>query len=425
MVIYNWAKELLLDLGVSQTLAENLNVIINCSIAITLALLLDYLFNKFISKTSVVVAKKSKFRFNVYLIQNRTYLYLAHYIPLSFINYSLEVILVDRKLWLLFFDKIINVLFIIVTIYLIKSIIKSFGNYFETIPKYKDKPIQNQIFVINTILWTLGSIIIILIVFDTKFKDLFTTIGALSAITMLVFKDTILGFVASIQVTFNDTVRIGDWITSDKYGADGTLIEINLVTVKVQNFDNTITTIPTYSLISDSFKNWRGMTNSAGRRIKRSLFIKETTVRFLSEEEIDSFKEIELISSFINHRQKEITNYNTRNKVNKKLAINGRNLTNLGLFRKYMIQYLNNHTGINKDMTLMVRHLQPTDRGIPIEVYAFSNDKAWTNYESIMSDIFDHFIAAVSFFDLEIFELPSTLTTGEKGSDNSPISNID
>jgi miniconductance mechanosensitive channel len=236
---------------------------------------------------------------------------------------------------------------------------------------------------------------------------LFTTIGAVSAIIILIFRDTILGFVASVQVSLNDMVRIGDWITFEKFGADGDVIEINLATVKVRNFDNTTTTIPTYSMIADSFRNWRGMLNSDGRRIKRHILIKAKSIKFLSDEEVQNMKNIQLIRSYIESRQAEIHKYNTINDVDKSLPINGRNLTNFGLFRKYITQYLQNYPGLNKEMILLCRQLQPTAQGIPLEIYAFTKDKRFENYEYIMSDIFDHIFASVAFFDLEIFELPS------------------
>ncbi len=202
-------------------------------------------------------------------------------------------------------------------------------------------------------------------------------------------------------------VRIGDWITFEKYGADGDVIEINLATVKVQNFDKTITTIPTYALISDSFKNWRGMSDSGGRRIMRSLSIKLDSIRYLSKDGLDKLKKISLISKYLETRQKDIETYNTANDIDKNLLLNGRNLTNIGVFRKYIDEYINQHSGINKEMMIMVRQLPPTSQGVPIEVYAFSADKRWKNYEYIMADIFDHLLASVSYFDLELFELPN------------------
>ena len=231
--------------------------------------------------------------------------------------------------------------------------------------------------------------------------------GAASAVLLLIFKDTILGFVASIQVSVNDIVRIGDWITFSKFGADGYVTEINLATVRVQNFDNTYTTIPTYSLIADSFQNWRGMQESKGRRIKRAIYIKQSSIKFLSSEDIERMKKIQLIKPYLEHREKEVSKYNRQAEANKQLLINGRNQTNLGVFRYYADAFLNENSAINKELFMMVRHLAPTDKGIPIEIFCFSHDKKWENYEHIQADIFDHLLAAVPYFDLEIFELPT------------------
>jgi miniconductance mechanosensitive channel len=257
------------------------------------------------------------------------------------------------------------------------------------------------------VLWIMGITAIFSEIFDIKIEKMLATLGAISAIILLIFRDTILGFVASIQVSVNDMLRIGDWITMDKFGADGDVIEINLATVKVRNFDNTTTSIPTYSLISDSFKNWRGMQKSEGRRIKRHVLIKSNSVRFIKNGELDDLMKIQLLKEYIAHKKVEIERYNLNNNIDKELSLNGRNLTNLGLFRKYITKYLENHAGLNKDMLLVCRQLQPTAQGIPLEIYVFSKDKQWENYEYIMSDIFDHIIASVSFFDLELFELPS------------------
>ena len=233
--------------------------------------------------------------------------------------------------------------------------------------------------------------------------------GALSAVILLIFKDTILGFVASIQLSANDLIRIGDWITMEKYGADGDVIEINLNSVKVQNFDKTITTIPTYKLISDSFKNWRGMSDSNVRRIKRALLIKGSSIKFLSENDLNELKKIKLIEGYIIKKEKEISEYNLNLKIDDSSLVNGRSLTNLGLFRIYIEEFLDNNPSINSEMTLMCRQLTPTSQGVPLEIYAFSKDQDWKKYEDIMSDIFDHLLASLKTFHLELFELPSSL----------------
>lgn len=391
----------------SDTWASYLNLAINIVVLIVVAYILDYIFKKILIIILAIVAEKTKSSFDDFLVANKTAKYVAHLVPLYFISKVVPVILKNFVYWESFFGKSVKVYMVFLSLWIIRSIFNSLKDYLKEKPKFSDKPIDSYTQVIMIILWVYAITYLVLILFDTNFKTLLGTFGAISAIIILIFKDTILGLVASIQVTVNDTVRIGDWITIDKFGADGDVIEINLATVKVKNFDNTTTTVPTYSLISDSFRNWRGMQNSNGRRIKRHILIKENSVRFIHPSEIDHFKKIQLITSYIEHRQSDIEKFNTNNGINKELAINGRNLTNLGLFRKYLTSYLESHAGINKEMNLMVRHLQPTDKGIPIEIYAFVSDKRWINYEHIMADIFDHIIASVNYFDLEIFELPS------------------
>ncbi len=261
-------------------------------------------------------------------------------------------------------------------------------------------------------LWVVGSTLIVSKLFDIDKKELLTILGAVSAVIILIFRDTILGFVSSVQVSINDMVRIGDWITMDKFGADGDVIEINLATVKVRNFDNTTTTIPTYSLSSDSFQNWRGMLNSDGRRIKRHILIKTSSIRFLDENDLVELNKIQLITAYLAARKQEIDQFNLQNGIDKSLPINGRNLTNLGVFRKYITEYLSHYPGVNKDMLLLCRQLQSTAHGVPLEVYVFSYDKRFENYEYIMADIFDHIIAAAPYFGLELFETMSENTLG-------------
>lgn len=407
MEIFNWAYKLLRELKLGHVSAIYGNLIVNMLVIAIVAYLLDKIFKKIIVLALAIIAQKTKTTFDDLLVENKTSKYVAHLIPLYFIYKTLPVALKDFVYWEFIFSKGITIFIITLSLWIIRSIFNAIRDYLKQQPDYNDKPIDSYVQVVMIILWIFGITAIVLILFDTRITTLLGTFGAISAIIVLIFRDTILGFVASIQVTVNDIVRIGDWITIEKYGADGDVIEINLATVKVRNFDNTNTTIPTYSLISDSFKNWRGMQQSDGRRIKRHILIKANSVRFIHRDEMNDLKKIQLISAYIEHRQADIDKYNTQNNVDKSLSINGRNLTNLGLFRKYINSYIETHPGVNKNMTIMCRHLQPTDKGIPIEIYVFTSDKRWINYEYIMADIFDHIIASVAYFDLEIFELPS------------------
>jgi miniconductance mechanosensitive channel len=392
-----------LDFGADFTLYGNLFV--NLLVLMVLAYAIDYLAKKILIIGLAIVATYTKSTFDDFLVANKTAKYIAHLVPLYYISIKIPIVLDDFVYWENLFGKSVKIFIIILSLYIVRSVFNSLKDYLKTLPKYNDKPIDSYIQVIMIVLWIYALLSIILLLFDTKKSSLLTAFGSISALIILVFRDTILGFVASIQVTVNDMVRIGDWITVDKFGADGEVEEINLATVKVRNFDNTTSTIPTYSLISDSFRNWRGMINSDGRRIKRHVLIKGATVRFVTNEELESFKRIQFVSNYIDKKKLDIDKFNTANNIDKSLNVNGRNMTNLGLFRKYIQKYIETHPGINKDMHLLVRHLQPTEKGIPLEIYCFSKDKKWENYEYIMADIFDHIIASVPYFDLELFEV--------------------
>lgn len=404
MKIFNWAYKLLKSWDFSTNVAEYINLGVNIIVLIIVAYILDYLFKKILIILMAIVAERTKSTFDDFLVANKTAKYVAHLFTLSFIYKTVPIILKEFVYWESFFTKGVKFYIIVLSLWIIRSIFNSLKDYLKGQPKYKDKPIDSYIQVIMIGLWVYGITYFILILFDTNITKLLATFGAISALIILIFRDTILGFVASIQVTVNDMVRIGDWITMEKYGADGDVIEINLATVKVQNFDNTITTIPTYFLISDSFKNWRGMLDSDGRRMKRSILLKSSSIRFLNDEEIENLKKIELIAPYLNHRQTDIDKFNKSHHVDKSVLINGRNLTNFGVFRKYIDQYIATHPGINKDMLFMCRQLQPTQNGMPLEIYAFVNDKRLVEFEHVMADIFDHILASVRYFDMEINE---------------------
>lgn len=396
--------------GMSESLAEYLNMAILLVGLLLLLIIIDFLTRKVITTAFIRLSEKTNTHFDDLLVKNKAPRNIAHIIPVIIADMLFDNVFIHFEDAEIFAGKALDVFGVLLTLWIVRSLLNTFKDFFKTLPRLKDKPIDSYIQVFMIFIWVLGFIFAFVILTDTKISTFLTTLGAASAIIILVFKDTIMGFVASIQVATNDMVRIGDWITFDKFGADGDVVEINLATVKVQNFDKTITTIPTYALISDSFKNWRGMSDSGGRRIKRALIIKQESVKYLNNEEIDNLKKIQLLTDYLDNRQKDITVQNERNSADKNLLINGRNLTNIGVFRKYMESYVENHSAINKEMTIMVRQLAPSSQGIPIEIYAFSKDKVWKNYEYIMADIFDHLVASVPYFELQLFELPSNTT---------------
>jgi miniconductance mechanosensitive channel len=394
-------------IGLSESTAKYLNMLLLLAALLIFVFSIDFIIRKIILNFFLQFTKTTKTSFDDFLVKNKTPRNIAHIIPLIIALELSPIVFTDFAYFGALIEKGLRLFAIIIILWIVRSILNTFKDYLKTLESSKDKPIDSYIQVFMIFAWVFGILVFFAIVTGIEFIKFITTIGAASAIMILVFKDTILGFVASIQVSINDMVRIGDWITFEKFGADGDVTEINLSTVKVQNFDKTITTIPTYALISDSFKNWRGMEESGGRRIKRALNIKLASVCYLSKENVNELKKIESISAYLETRQADIEAYNAQNNSNKKLLLNGRNLTNIGVFRKYIETYIENHSGIHKEMIIMVRQLAPGTQGIPIEIYAFSRDKRWENYEYIMADIFDHIIAAVPYFNLEIFELPS------------------
>jgi miniconductance mechanosensitive channel len=407
--IAHFLYDYLIEAGMSESIARYLNLIGLLLSMLILVGILDFVIKKVIRRFSLLFARRTKTNLDDIAITNKLPRLLAHILPLLLAIKLVPFVFIDFSYLSIIALKVGNITGIILILSIARSILRSLRDYFKTQPRFSDKPIDSYIQVFMIIGWILAAMTIFAIITDTTVWKFVTALGAASAVLLLLFKDSILGLVASIQVSMNDMVRIGDWITFDKYGADGDLIEINLATVKIQNFDKTITTIPTYALITDSFKNWRGMQESGGRRIKRALIIKQKNIKFLTPSEVDKLKGIQLIHDYLNLRNEKIAKYNQENNIDKSLLVNGRNLTNIGVFRKYMESYLSNHSALNKNMTMMTRQLAPTPQGIPIEVYVFSSDKRWKNYEYIMSDIFDHLLAAVTYFDLEVYELPTSI----------------
>ena len=371
-------------------------------ISFLLAVISKLVINSFLKKLS----KRTKTHLDDYLLSSQFPLNFSRAVPYVFLISVLPFWIVDSPTASSVILTLLNIYGVIVAIWIFRSILQTIRAFLLTLDSFKDKPIDSYIQVFMLLIWAIGIIVIFSIITGKEVGYFLTAMGALSAVLLLVFKDTILGFVASIQIAANDLVRIGDWVTMEKYGADGDVIEMNLSTVTIQNFDKTITTIPTYNLISDSFKNWRGMAESAGRRIKRSILISTPSIRFLESSELEKLCKIERISNYISERNSEINLDNKASNTNKSLAINGRNLTNLGVYRQYVENYLKTHPKISDKLTVMCRQL-PTNKfgATPLEVYAFSHDKEWVAYEHLTADIFDHLLAALQYFNLVSFEI--------------------
>jgi miniconductance mechanosensitive channel len=397
---------LISNLGVSEPWVVYLRLLVLVILLIILSSLAFLITKRVFIYYLYKVLKKSSFVWDDLFADTRAFDKLAHIVPAVIVRLMAPSIFSDFEQMLPFVIKLTDAYLIIVSMAVFFSIIKVGEYSLSQHPVFKDKPLTSYFQLIRILLYIVTIILVLSVLLGKSPVYFLSAFGAMSAIVLLIFKDTILGLVASVQMSSNDMVRVGDWVEMPKFNADGDVIDINLNTVKVQNWDKTITTIPTYYFITDSFKNWRGMQQSGGRRIKRAIFIDTHSVKLVDATMREKLKKIQLISNYVENRQKEIEEFNTQNNIDTSVLINGRRLTNLGVFRKYIESYLKSHPKIKHDMTLMVRQLASENKGIPMEIYCFTNTTDWVEYESIQSDIFDHLYSTASFFDIEIFQEP-------------------
>lgn len=348
-------------------------------------------------------ASKTKTKFDDILVNSKTLSRLSYIVPLlvieglSFLTPDFEIVI----------TRLSNILLVWIFILVIAAFLGAVNSYYETKPKSKERPIKGYVQVAVILNYIFGLIFIIGSLTGQSPWVLLSGVGAMTALVLLIFKDTILSFVAGIQITSYDLVHVGDWIEMPEYGADGDVIDIALHTVQVQNWDKTITVIPTHKLTEKSFKNWRGMMQAGGRRIKRAIYLDQTSVSFCTDERIAHFEKIHLISDYVQRKKDELTKFNRENKIDDALKVNGRRMTNLGTFRAYAQAYLKQHPQLNQSLTMMVRQLPPGPNGLPLEVYAFTNTTDWLAYEAVQADIFDHLLSVIGEFDLQIFQNPS------------------
>lgn len=406
--LHRFAYRYLTEIGVNKEIALYINQLVLVIAVLLISWIFFYITRRFLLGILNSVALKTSTAFDDFLVKNKVMMHVSRLVPYIIIKNSLPYLFQDFKSIIPFLTAVLDFVLIMFVVGIFRAFFKSCRDYLKTKELFKDKPVDSYLQVVSLFMYAIAGIMIFSLVTGMSAKAFVAGLGAASAVLMLIFKDTILGFVASVQVSTNDMVRIGDWIEMPKFGADGDVIEINLNTVKIQNWDKTITNIPTYYLISDSFKNWRGMHSFGGRRIKRAIHIKISSIHFVTEEEIDKLKSIQLLKPYIESRQLEIVDFNAENQVDTENPINGRHLTNVGLFRKYVEEYAKQKKGINTQMTLMVRHLAPGEKGLPIELYMFTDKTVWAYYENVMADIFDHILATVPYFNLEVFELPAS-----------------
>jgi miniconductance mechanosensitive channel len=371
-----------------------------------IAYLIDSICNNVFLRIFTKIAKKTKNIWDDLIVERKIIHKLINIVPAIFIFIMLPLAFPEEEQAKLLdvLKRLCEVYIIVIAIRFIYASLDLVNEVYNRKESVKNKPVKGFIQIIQVLVVVIGAICVIGVLINKSPITLLAGLGASAAILTLVFKDTILGFVAGIQLSTNDMLRPGDWITVDKYKADGEVIDVTLYAVKVKNWDNTVTTIPPYALISDSFQNWRNMFESGGRRIKRSINIDMNSVCFCTSEMLERFRKIGYLSDYINRKEEELKAYNEAHHIDDSVVVNGRRQTNLGVFRIYLLNYLKNHPGVNHDLICMVRHLQPTDKGIPVELYCFSSNRAWVVYEELQADIFDHVLAIIPEFGLHVFQ---------------------
>ena len=402
-----YIEQILLGWGLGENMANSLNIAFGIVLILIIAFLSDLIARQVILVILARIIKKTTTTWDDIIYEKKVFNRLSHLAPALVLFYAARYVLSDYTSISTFIQAVLRIYMIVVALRVINSLLHSLHAIYKTLEISKDRPIKGYIQVAQIIFYSIAIILILSILLGKSPAVLLTGIGALAAVLILVFKDTILGFVASIQLSANNMLRIGDWIAMPKHNADGDVIEITLNTVKVQNWDKTISTIPTYALVSESYSNWRGMEESGGRRIKRHISIDMQSVKFCTDDMLERFRKIGFLENYIDEKKNELSEYNKKHSIDNSVLVNGRRMTNLGTFRKYLESYLRNHPMVKQDMTLLVRHLQPTETGIPVQVYLFSKDQRWAFYESIQADIFDHILAVLPEFELRVFQNPT------------------
>lgn len=403
--LYLLLDETFLKLNFLELYAKLTAVLLTFLAIILVAVVVHWITKVIVVKVIHRLVENTKTDWDDYLLKRKVFNSLSHLTSAMVFYYSANFAQIPEVTN--FISTFTNIYFVVIFVKVVSGVLNASSDIYLTTPYSANRSIKGYIQLIMILVYFVAAIFIIAFIFNKSPLYFLTGLSAIAAVLLLVFKDTILGFVASIQLSANKMLKPGDWIEMPKHNANGTVIDISLNTVKVQNSDKTIITIPTYSLVADSFQNWSGMEESDGRRIKRSINIDMKSIRFCDNQMLDKFQKFRLIESYVVEKQKEILEHNKKMGVEDELIFNGRRQTNLGIFRKYLEAYLMGRPEINKSMTIMVRQLQPSESGLPIEIYAYSQNKQLIAYESIQSDIFDHILAIIPEFGLRVFQAPS------------------
>ena len=382
--------------------------IIALSLLLLVAFMVDLLCRHILLKAVARVVKHTKATWDDVVFDHKVMMRLSHLVVPVIVYLFIPVVFADMNSSTVHFVQRICFVFIVVAfLSFVHVFLNAVYSVYSERERFRNRPLKGMLQTLQVILWFVGGIVILSELIDKDPISLLAGLGASAAVLMLIFKDSIMGLVSGVQLTANEMLKVGDWIKMPKYDADGVVTEVTLNTVKVRNWDNTVTTIPPYALISDSFQNWNAMRESGGRRIKRSVNIDMNSVRFCTPEMLERFRKIDLLKGYIDRKEQELRDYNAENGIDDAVPVNGRRQTNIGVFRAYLVAYLRSLPYTNLELHCMVRHLQPTDKGIPVELYFFSKVKDWVPYEAIQADVFDHVLAVIPEFGLRVFQSPS------------------
>ncbi len=405
-ILKHWTDALLRWLG-AEPVEEGWDRWIALAIVVVIAVAFDYLCRVIVVHSIHPVVHRTKARWDDELFSAKVLNRLCHIFS-ALLLFGVLPILFEEKDPMR--DVMMRTMASYVTVTVVRFVNTLLAAGFRIMaahPAWLDKPIKGMRQTAQGIAVFVGAIVVVSILIDKSPAKLLTGLGASAAIILLIFRDSILGFVSGIQLSSNNMLKVGDWISVPKFGADGRVEEVSLNTVKIRNWDNTIVTLPPYMLVSDSFQNWRAMQLSGGRRVMRYVAIDMTSVCFCTPEMLSRYRQIDLVRDYIESTEQQIAAYNAAHGLDDAAGVNGRHLTNLGIFRAYLLNYLRDQVPINRDMTMMIRHLQPTEMGLPIELYFFTDTVDWVTYEGIQADVFDHVLAVIPAFDLRVFQSPT------------------
>ncbi|MBV7275090.1 mechanosensitive ion channel [Clostridium sp. PL3] len=398
-----FVEKILLDKGISKVIAGYLSFSIELVLLIIICLLANFITKRVVLNIISKTVYKNNIKWDDFLVERKVFHRISNIVPFAIIYMSAPIFGSFKEA----IQRIVQAIILVISILVVSAILNAIDDVYKTYPISKIRPITGTLQIVKILSWILIGIALAATLSGTNPIAILSGIGVLSALITIMFKDPILGFVAGIQLTTNNMIQIGDWVEMTKYGANGHVVEIHLSTIKIRNFDQTIISVPAYAFLSDSFKNWRGISEAGGRRIMRSILIDISSIRFCSEEMIENFKKINYLKDYIIAKEEEFKKYNNKDKHNMNSLMNGKHLTNIACFRAYIEEYLKSDPRISKEHTIMARQLAPNENGLPIEIYAFATDIDLKKYEEIQFDIFDHLFAVVNEFQLRIFQNPS------------------